>query len=426
MIFRRPPLPLKEIAFFSWLTALDIGQTNIALAPPLFLTRALEGGTKLKDATVVRIVQEAAAAGVNELVINEELLNPSLFRQISEILSVHCSELRKLVLKLPSRVTCEEAKILLASALKRMVNLEELSLIGGADDELLKALANACPPLLNIDVSYSSVTDDGIQSLLTLPESSSRLGSGSLSNLQHLNVWETQVTTKGCMLILKYCHDLESLTSQWTAEALVLMDLKECNALRLEQLFIYNEELSSNLYPAIINLCPCLKLLSIRKPKDTSLNIEEFLTEFSNLEDFSLLQFYPLCYSELRLPQMPNLKRLYLSSVSPSLIDLTKLRESCPFLMYLTLDGVSLKLEYPTKEEINSPLNDDLIFHHLIELRIISAHINCEPLDPLLIVYLLTKMTKGIKCLHLDHCENFKEENFLSLFQEHSLTQVII
>ncbi|RXG55085.1 hypothetical protein Avbf_10784 [Armadillidium vulgare] len=121
---------------------------------------------------------------------------------------------------------------------------------------------------------------------------------------------------------------------------------------------------------------------------------------------------------------MPNLKRLYLSSVSPSLIDLTKLRESCPFLMYLTLDGVSLKLEYPTKEEINSPLNDDLIFHHLIELRIISAHINCEPLDPLLIVYLLTKMTKGIKCLHLDHCENFKEENFLSLFQEHSLTQI--
>ncbi|KAB7498665.1 hypothetical protein Anas_05443, partial [Armadillidium nasatum] len=172
MIFRRPPLPLKEIAFFSWLTALDIGQTNIALAPPLFLTRALEGGTKLKDATVVRIVQEAAAAGVNELVINEELLNPSLFCQISEILSVHCSELRKLVLKLPSRVTCEEAKILLASALKRMVNLEELSLIGGADDELLKALANACPPLLNIDIedirlSRASGLSDKVIHLLT-------------------------------------------------------------------------------------------------------------------------------------------------------------------------------------------------------------------------------------------------------------------
>ena len=415
---RRPPRRLGDIAFHAWLKALEGGVTLPEASPSRFLLEALSYKNKMTESTIIRVVQALASTGVRELEIEPEIVNPTMLHQLASASLANASELQKVRFCLSPRLN-KNSSLLLVEPLLNMKNLRELCLIGGANDTLLKAIAKVDPPLVKLNVSNSKyVSDEGIRSLILDKDNDQSLLRCCLISV---SLWDTSVTTRGCILALKNFPQLETFSSHWTFEALFILSLKELNATKLSTLSIREgNDVTQERFDAIKMFCPLMKKLVIHRSTRTEISLRYVLDELSHLEELTVIELMPLLtqVDSTAFQIYPNLTYLSLCSYYDASIDLGLLRTATPSLRFLSIEG-ALKPELSNVENL-------LPFQDLISLRLNSSL--CQSwLNPVIAVQILQKLTPYLTRLELGHCNNFMLSDYESLFcSQTSLLNVMV
>ncbi|KAK7069791.1 hypothetical protein SK128_006730 [Halocaridina rubra] len=368
MVGVRPPERLESGALSAWLKSLNAavvrgeGVRAPLQAPPALLAAALNQGTAgLREVVLARLAVAAVSAGISRLDIHLE--HPTLIEALLEALDNQPEHITSLSLSFGPRAGIGG---LLCKALKEMPCLTSLTLTPVATDIHLAALASAVPPLQSLDISYcTGVTDKGMRSLVGLSDDTHTIkdiikGRSTLKTeendtkklnftLHSANLWGTEVTTRGCMILLSFCTNLAALTCQWTDEAVFLMARSgQEKPLSLTQLLLVESELPPPI--SVSALCPDLSSFMARRPSN-SVNVSEVLESMPSLAALAILQFLP--ESGILLPTVPtqvteSLTCLHLSLLEPREVNLLTLSETFPSLSHLELEGIIPTLPLPS------------------------------------------------------------------------------
>ncbi|XP_066975838.1 uncharacterized protein [Macrobrachium rosenbergii] len=365
MVGVRPPERLQTSALYAWLKALNAavkrgeGVRAPLPAPPALLAAALnQGASGLREAVVARLAVAAVTSGISRLEVHLE--HPTLIEALLETLDEHPSQITSLSLSFGPRATIGG---LLCNALKGMPLLTSLTLTPVATDGHLAALSLASPPLQSLDISYSKgVTDKGVRALVGLSDDtrtmkelvagSSKHQEGKAKNpggtLNTVNLWGTDVTTRGCVTLLSACHGIVALTCQWAGEALdIVVRSGRENKLSLSQLLLAEAALPP--LESVAAVCPNLSSLVARRPPHP-VGVAEVMEKLPSITALTLLQFLP--DSDVLLPRSPTevtrqLTCLHLSVLEPRQVSLSILAQTFPSLTLLKLEGIIPTLPYP-------------------------------------------------------------------------------
>ncbi|ROT69026.1 hypothetical protein C7M84_012809 [Penaeus vannamei] len=341
---------LEAAALHAWLRALEAaakrgeGVRAPLEAPPALLAAALnQGAAGLRETVVARLAVAAVTAGVSRLEVHLE--HPTLIEALMEALHAHPAHITSLSLTLGPRTSLGG---LLSQALRGMSALTALTLTRRTDEDMM-ALAQAAPPLRTLDVAYcASVTDKGVRALLGVADNSytmkevltgriERGGDAPATSLTTVNLWGTEVTTRGCVLLLAACPSLASLTCRWTGEALDLMMRGGREAsLALSQLLL--AEAAFPPLEEVTRVCPQLASLVARRPPDP-VSVKSMISSIPSLTAVTLLQFMPEAEQWLSSAPAPALTYLHLSLLDARQVDLAGLADTCPALTHLILEG---------------------------------------------------------------------------------------
>ena len=410
MVGHRLPPRLELISLRTWVQLLD-SQAELLVNTPIpskILMEALSMSSVLRESTVIKIVNAIMKAGLSHLELPGKLFNPTLIEKFALSISQYSEQLTLLKVYIHPRAIPFSALSLLSSGFIKMNKLTSLNISGALNDNLLCAIAEASPPLNTLDVSYSKeVTDKGIQNLFKKnsdEKDNESIYPNYIKTLKNINLWDTSVTTKSCVLILTLCSTLLTLSCQWTAEALILLHLKKSSPLSLTRILISDEVLSGRLLEALSTLCPKLHSLIIRRPKDPTIDPVEILNNIPHLRCLNIAQFTPSNFFRLKLCSSVNLISLNLFPLTSPTIDIKDLINDCPFLEDLTLEGVTLELK--SDFDVEPP-------KHLKTLRLISPSVHASPLDPSIFFWILKDTS--IKSLDIGCCRRFEETDWENL-----------
>ncbi|KAK8734931.1 hypothetical protein OTU49_005735 [Cherax quadricarinatus] len=426
MVGVRAPERLEAGALCAWLRALDTavgrgeGVHAPLRAPPALLTAALnQGAAGLREAVLARLAVAAVAAGVSRLEVHLE--HPTLIEALLEALSAHSAHITSLLLTLGPRTVLRGS---MCVALRNMTCLTSLTLTPAATDAHLAALAVAAPPLETLDVSYcTAVTDKGMRALLGVAGDTRTMrevmddgyeggGQGPAATLHTLNLWGTEVTTRGCVLLLSVCPALSALTCRWSEEALDLMvRAGRETPLALSQLLLAEVPLPP-LAP-VASLCPLLTSLVARRPSD-SLSVGQVLEAVPSLTALTLVQFLPVRETWFPANPVPYLTYLHLSLLDPRPIHLSHLAVTCPALTHLYLEGVTPMLTSPYPPVPSSKLGS---------LRIMTLPTISQVIDPEVVVWAVV-WACGASSIDLGSCKHLTDQHLSQALDRGALFQV--
>ncbi|XP_042222611.1 uncharacterized protein LOC121866925 isoform X2 [Homarus americanus] len=425
MVGVRAPERLEAGALCAWLRALNTavgrgeGVHAPLRAPPALLTAALcQGATGLREAAVARLAVAAVTAGVSRLEVHLE--HPTLIRAVLEALDAHPAHVTSLTLTLGPRTALGG---LLCEALRGMTILTSLTLTPAATDAHLTALADAAPPLDTLDVSYCpAVTDKGVRALLGLTGDARTMrevmeGGGEsvkqkpATTIHTVNLWDTGVTTRGCVHLLSSCANLSALTCRWSGEALDLVVRGGRSApLALSQLLLAEVPLPP--LPPVASLCPQLTSLVARRPTEI-LSVGQVVEAVPSLTALTLVQFVPVRENWLPSSPVPCLTYLHLSLLDPRPLQLANLAHTCPALTHLYLEGVTPTLPEPPPPTPTSKLES---------LRIMTPPTMSHEIDPLVVVWAVV-WASGASSLDLGSCKHLTDEHLTQALSQGALTQ---
>ncbi|XP_047496697.1 uncharacterized protein LOC125044219 [Penaeus chinensis] len=426
MVGVRVPERLEAGALHAWLRALEAaarrgeGVRAPLEAPPALLAAALnQGAAGLREAVVARLAVAAVTAGVSRLEVHLE--HPTLIEALMEALHAHPAHITSLSLTLGPRTSLGG---LLCLALRGMSALTTLALTPAASDEDMVALAQAAPPLRALDVAYcASVTDKGIRALLGVADDSftmkevltgriKRGGDAPTTSLTTVNLWGTEVTTRGCALLLAACPSLASLTCRWTGEALDLMMRGGREAsLALSQLLL--TEAAFPPLEEVTRVCPQLTSLVARRPPDP-VSVKSMISSIPSLTAVTLLQFMPESEQWLSSDPAPALTYLHLSLLDARQVDLAGLADTCPALTHLVLEGVTLFLPRPRP---SAPLSK------LTTLRLVTPPTQTHVIDPEVAVWAMVWARNAVS-VDLGSCKLFTDQHLSQALDQGALAQV--
>lgn len=423
MVGLRAPERLETGALSSWLRALNTaagrgkGVSAPLRAPPALLSAALsQGSVGLHEAVVARLAVAAVVAGVSRLDVHLE--HPTLVQSLLEALHAHPQNLISLTLTLGPRTSLDG---LLSEAICSMTNLTSLTLTPAATDAHLAALAQAAPPLCSLDLSYCpAVTDIGVRAMLGLTDDTrpirkvilSEVESGiapPASTLHTANLWGTEVTTKGCVLLLATCPALSSLTCRWLGEALDL-SVRAGRKVPLAFSQLVLAECSLPPLAPVSALCPHLTSLVARRPPD-ALSVGDVLNEVPALTSLTLMQFQPQQDNWLPSSPAPQLTYLHLSLLEPHPVHLARFANTFPSLTHLFLDGVTLMLPLPPPPTPVSKIET---------LRLVTPPIMNH--DPEVVEWALV-WASGASSIDLGSCKYLTDQHLTRALSAGALTQ---
>lgn len=427
MVGRRLPERLESRALTTWLRVLETqaqrgeGVRAPLHAPPGLLLAALSRGTAgLREVVVARLAVAAVEAGVSKLEVNLE--HPTLIEAVLHSLAKRPHLTENLYLKMGPRTAIGD---LLSDTLRGMVELTTLTLTPAATDDHLIALASAKPPLQSLDVSYcTGITDKGIWALIGEGDDITVMRDimkGSISNidtklgnkLAGVNLWGTEVTTRGCVLLLALCPALAVLTCRWATEALeMLVRCQRSTALAITQLLVA-EGPPPNL-KEIATICPSLTSLVVRRPSEF-VDLSDILISTPNLSALSLLQFTPTPDSWLPTVATNTLTILHLSLQCPRNVDLISISSLFPSLEHLTLEGINPILPY---REIAVPKSS------LQTLRMVAPPLTRHSLNAHVIVWALV-WAKNCLTVDIGHCNLLTDKDLTEALNKGALAQVV-
>nr|XP_027223256.1 uncharacterized protein LOC113815364 [Penaeus vannamei] len=416
---------LEAAALHAWLRALEAaakrgeGVRAPLEAPPALLAAALnQGAAGLRETVVARLAVAAVTAGVSRLEVHLE--HPTLIEALMEALHAHPAHITSLSLTLGPRTSLGG---LLSQALRGMSALTALTLTRRTDEDMM-ALAQAAPPLRTLDVAYcASVTDKGVRALLGVADNSytmkevltgriERGGDAPATSLTTVNLWGTEVTTRGCVLLLAACPSLASLTCRWTGEALDLMMRGGREAsLALSQLLL--AEAAFPPLEEVTRVCPQLASLVARRPPDP-VSVKSMISSIPSLTAVTLLQFMPEAEQWLSSAPAPALTYLHLSLLDARQVDLAGLADTCPALTHLILEGVTLTLPRPRP---SAPLSK------LTTLRLVTPPTQTHVIDPEVAVWAMVWARNAVS-VDLGSCRHFTDQHLSQALDQGALSQV--
>ncbi|XP_076060022.1 uncharacterized protein LOC143036494 [Oratosquilla oratoria] len=439
MARRKTPVSLSWSSLEAWLQHLEnqasrAGGLAPLHAPPALLGKALlhHAGLRVREATLVRLVRAAVAAGVGCITLESEVLHPGLREALVEALASRPEQLTTLALTMDPRAGASNVGESLGKAMEGMTSLTSFTLSCGATDLHIESLARASPPLRHLDVSYSpGVTDAGVRALLLAqPDHTMRLNqvgetTTSAAHLQTMNVWGTNVTTRGCLVILRSCRQLHSLTCQWAAEAVEVMSraqTKSPELLTLKQLLMAESDPDRSA-PRLSALCPELATLVVRRPT-AHVDVTSLLSALPKLTSLTILQFTtppspvappPQLSSSLR----PSLTHLHLAFLGMQELDLVGVAAAFPCLNLLHLEGVLPSLR-------SLPLHRDQegeLLSKLVTLKLTTPYTLSHSLDVAVIMWSLKRAKQAVH-VDLGSCSNLLDNDLIALIDNGALQLV--